>query len=149
MFSPELPSDCSGWFDKGQTNSGIYAVKPNQSEAFNVYCDMSSGRSNLNTVFIILSDNHKMHLYLKHHECRKKYSSSNIVHCMTEKQAAEAANSCVSFEMLRIKRKNVCVKILQMEAQQSFSGGLTVRWILTRPGKSTSRALEIWKVSTT
>lgn len=38
----ELPAECSGWFDKGHTNSGIYAVKPNQSEAFNVYCDMSA-----------------------------------------------------------------------------------------------------------
>lgn len=51
FISLELPSDCSGWFDKGQTKSGIYAVKPNQSEAFNVYCDMSSGRSNSNSKF--------------------------------------------------------------------------------------------------
>lgn len=46
FFFSELPTECGGWFDKGHTNSGIYAVKPNQSEAFNVYCDMSAGWSN-------------------------------------------------------------------------------------------------------
>ncbi|XP_034562428.1 angiopoietin-related protein 3 [Notolabrus celidotus] len=36
----DLPTDCSDLFNKGETNSGIYVIKPNQSEPFNVYCEM-------------------------------------------------------------------------------------------------------------
>lgn len=39
----ELPIDCGEWFNKGEANSGIYVIKPNLSEPFNVYCEMSSG----------------------------------------------------------------------------------------------------------
>lgn len=38
----DLPTDCSDLFKKGEANSGIYVIKPNQSEPFNVYCEMSS-----------------------------------------------------------------------------------------------------------
>ncbi|XP_011613421.2 angiopoietin-related protein 3 [Takifugu rubripes] len=38
----ELATDCSELFDKGETNSGIYIIKPNQSEPFYVYCEMGS-----------------------------------------------------------------------------------------------------------
>lgn len=38
----DLPMDCSELFDKGEANSGIYVIKPNQSEPFNVYCEMGS-----------------------------------------------------------------------------------------------------------
>ncbi|XP_035508560.1 angiopoietin-related protein 3 [Morone saxatilis] len=38
----ELAKDCSDLFNKGETNSGIYVIKPNQSEPFNVYCEMDS-----------------------------------------------------------------------------------------------------------
>ncbi|XP_029285551.1 LOW QUALITY PROTEIN: angiopoietin-related protein 3 [Cottoperca gobio] len=38
----DLPKDCSELFTKGETDSGIYVVKPNQSEPFNVYCEMGS-----------------------------------------------------------------------------------------------------------
>ncbi|TNN37112.1 Angiopoietin-related protein 3 [Liparis tanakae] len=41
----DLPRDCSELFDKGETKSGVYVIKPNQSEPFNVYCDMASGES--------------------------------------------------------------------------------------------------------
>lgn len=37
----DLPKDCSDLFNKGEANSGIYVIKPNQSEPFNVYCEMS------------------------------------------------------------------------------------------------------------
>uniref|UniRef100_A0A3B3T617 Angiopoietin like 3 n=1 Tax=Paramormyrops kingsleyae TaxID=1676925 RepID=A0A3B3T617_9TELE len=37
------PSDCQDVFDKGERNSGVYLVKPNQSEPFSVYCDMTAG----------------------------------------------------------------------------------------------------------
>lgn len=40
----ELPADCSELFNRGQRNSGVYAIKPNQSQPFNVYCEMSSGK---------------------------------------------------------------------------------------------------------
>ncbi|XP_029003830.1 angiopoietin-related protein 3 [Betta splendens] len=39
----DLPKDCSELFNKGDTHSGIYVIKPNDSEPFNVYCDMGSG----------------------------------------------------------------------------------------------------------
>ncbi|XP_028260565.1 angiopoietin-related protein 3 [Parambassis ranga] len=38
----DLPVDCSGVFNKGEANSGIYVIKPNRSEPFNVYCEMGS-----------------------------------------------------------------------------------------------------------
>lgn len=36
----DLPTDCSELYDKGEVNSGVYVLKPNHSEAFNVYCEM-------------------------------------------------------------------------------------------------------------
>ncbi|XP_040895538.1 angiopoietin-related protein 3 [Toxotes jaculatrix] len=38
----DLPNDCSELFKKGEVNSGIFVIKPNQSEPFNVYCEMGS-----------------------------------------------------------------------------------------------------------
>ncbi|XP_070688645.1 angiopoietin-related protein 3 [Pempheris klunzingeri] len=38
----DLPKDCNDLFNKGESNSGIYVIKPNQSEPFNVYCQMGS-----------------------------------------------------------------------------------------------------------
>ncbi|KAG9277313.1 angiopoietin-related protein 3 [Astyanax mexicanus] len=38
----DFPTDCSEVFNRGQRNSGVYPIKPNQSEPFNVYCDISS-----------------------------------------------------------------------------------------------------------
>ncbi|XP_041862891.1 angiopoietin-related protein 3 [Melanotaenia boesemani] len=38
----DLPVDCSELFNKGEASSGIYVIKPNQSEPFNVYCEMDS-----------------------------------------------------------------------------------------------------------
>lgn len=38
----DFPTDCTELFNKGEANSGIYVVKPNQSEPFNVFCEMSS-----------------------------------------------------------------------------------------------------------
>uniref|UniRef100_A0A3Q3VL84 Fibrinogen C-terminal domain-containing protein n=1 Tax=Mola mola TaxID=94237 RepID=A0A3Q3VL84_MOLML len=38
----ELPMDCGDLFNKGEAKSGIYVIKPNQSEPFNVYCEMGS-----------------------------------------------------------------------------------------------------------
>ncbi|XP_013869735.1 angiopoietin-related protein 3 [Austrofundulus limnaeus] len=38
----DLPVDCSELSNKGETNSGIYAIKPNHSEPFYVYCEMGS-----------------------------------------------------------------------------------------------------------
>ncbi|XP_047444238.1 angiopoietin-related protein 3 [Mugil cephalus] len=37
-----FPMDCSELFNRGEANSGIYVIKPNQSEPFNVYCEMGS-----------------------------------------------------------------------------------------------------------
>ncbi|KAM9384980.1 angiopoietin-related protein 3 [Pholidichthys leucotaenia] len=38
----DFPMDCNDLFNKGEANSGIYVIKPNQSEPFNVFCDMGS-----------------------------------------------------------------------------------------------------------
>ncbi|XP_053355508.1 angiopoietin-related protein 3 [Clarias gariepinus] len=38
----DLPTDCSEVFNRGQRRSGVYPIKPNQSEPFNVYCEISS-----------------------------------------------------------------------------------------------------------
>ncbi|XP_070817239.1 angiopoietin-related protein 3 [Chaetodon trifascialis] len=38
----DLSTDCSELFNKGEASSGIYVIKPNQSEPFNVYCEMGS-----------------------------------------------------------------------------------------------------------
>ncbi|KAM4548888.1 angiopoietin-related protein 3 [Odontesthes bonariensis] len=38
----DLPADCSEVFKKGEVRSGIYVIKPNQSEPFNVYCERDS-----------------------------------------------------------------------------------------------------------
>ncbi|XP_076026309.1 angiopoietin-related protein 3 [Genypterus blacodes] len=42
LNTKDLPMDCTGLFDRGERNNGIYVIKPNRSEPFNVYCDMSS-----------------------------------------------------------------------------------------------------------
>lgn len=39
----DFPLDCSDLFDREETNSGVYVIKPKQSEPFNVYCEMGSG----------------------------------------------------------------------------------------------------------
>ncbi|XP_064194537.1 angiopoietin-related protein 3-like [Anguilla rostrata] len=38
----DLPVDCSHAFNRGERNSGIYPIKPNQSEPFYVYCQMTA-----------------------------------------------------------------------------------------------------------
>lgn len=40
----DFPMDCSDVFKRGQRTSGIYPIKPNQSEPFYVYCEISSGK---------------------------------------------------------------------------------------------------------
>uniref|UniRef100_A0A3Q2NP49 Angiopoietin-like 3 n=1 Tax=Fundulus heteroclitus TaxID=8078 RepID=A0A3Q2NP49_FUNHE len=37
-----LPVDCGDLFTRGETKSGVYAIKPNQSEPFYVHCEISS-----------------------------------------------------------------------------------------------------------
>ncbi|CAJ1071742.1 angiopoietin-related protein 3-like [Xyrichtys novacula] len=38
-----LPSDCSELFNRGEQVSGVYAIRPNGSEPFMAFCDMSRG----------------------------------------------------------------------------------------------------------
>ncbi|XP_034559441.1 angiopoietin-related protein 3-like [Notolabrus celidotus] len=38
-----LPSDCSELFNRGEQVSGVYAIRPNRSEPFMAFCDMSRG----------------------------------------------------------------------------------------------------------
>ncbi|XP_072539117.1 angiopoietin-related protein 3 [Salminus brasiliensis] len=42
MDTTDIPTDCSEVFNRGHRNSGVYPIKPNQSEPFNVYCEISS-----------------------------------------------------------------------------------------------------------
>uniref|UniRef100_A0A665UL73 Fibrinogen C-terminal domain-containing protein n=1 Tax=Echeneis naucrates TaxID=173247 RepID=A0A665UL73_ECHNA len=44
MEANDFPTDCSELYNKGEVNSGIYVIKPNRSEPFNVYCEMGSDR---------------------------------------------------------------------------------------------------------
>ncbi|KAJ8357278.1 hypothetical protein SKAU_G00200720 [Synaphobranchus kaupii] len=37
----DFPVDCSHVFNRGERNSGVYPIKPNQSEPFYVYCHMT------------------------------------------------------------------------------------------------------------
>ncbi|XP_020848707.1 angiopoietin-related protein 3 [Phascolarctos cinereus] len=39
------PADCAALYDGDLHSSGIYPIKPSQSEVFNVYCEMKSGSS--------------------------------------------------------------------------------------------------------
>ncbi|XP_054624667.1 angiopoietin-related protein 3-like [Dunckerocampus dactyliophorus] len=38
----DLPSDCSELFNRGEKLSGVYAIRPNGSEPFMAFCDMSA-----------------------------------------------------------------------------------------------------------
>ncbi|XP_077573995.1 angiopoietin-related protein 3 [Stigmatopora nigra] len=38
----DLPVDCNELFERKENRSGIYIIKPKESEAFNVYCEMDS-----------------------------------------------------------------------------------------------------------
>ncbi|XP_036410791.1 angiopoietin-related protein 3-like [Megalops cyprinoides] len=38
----DLPADCSEIFKRGERSSGMYPIKPNQSEPFYVYCEMTA-----------------------------------------------------------------------------------------------------------
>ncbi|KAI5614625.1 angiopoietin-related protein 3 precursor, partial [Silurus asotus] len=44
-FATDLPTDCSEVFNRGQRKSGVYPIKPNTSEPFDVYCEISSERA--------------------------------------------------------------------------------------------------------
>ncbi|XP_070775611.1 angiopoietin-related protein 3-like [Enoplosus armatus] len=39
-----LPSDCSELFNRGERVSGVYAIRPNRTEPFMAFCDMSKDR---------------------------------------------------------------------------------------------------------
>ncbi|XP_066537217.1 angiopoietin-related protein 3-like [Hoplias malabaricus] len=40
-FSGDLPGDCGEVFSSGENSSGLYAIKPNQSEPFLVFCEFT------------------------------------------------------------------------------------------------------------
>lgn len=37
------PADCSAIYNRGEHRSGVYAIRPRNSQVFNVYCDTDSG----------------------------------------------------------------------------------------------------------
>uniref|UniRef100_A0A8C6N2F1 Angiopoietin-related protein 3 n=1 Tax=Mus spicilegus TaxID=10103 RepID=A0A8C6N2F1_MUSSI len=39
----DLPADCSAVYNRGEHTSGVYTIKPSNSQGFNVYCDTQSG----------------------------------------------------------------------------------------------------------
>uniref|UniRef100_A0A671E022 Angiopoietin-related protein 3 n=1 Tax=Rhinolophus ferrumequinum TaxID=59479 RepID=A0A671E022_RHIFE len=41
----DIPVDCTTIYNKGEHTSGIYSIKPSNSQVFNVYCDVKSGSS--------------------------------------------------------------------------------------------------------
>lgn len=53
--------DCTELFNKGEANSGIYVIKPNQSEPFNTYCEMGPGKKQ-SQYSAKAADHHLLHL---------------------------------------------------------------------------------------
>lgn len=45
LCATDLPSDCCELFTRGERASGMYTIKPNQSEPFMAYCDMDQGKT--------------------------------------------------------------------------------------------------------
>ncbi|XP_054430116.1 angiopoietin-related protein 3 [Pteronotus mesoamericanus] len=41
----DMPADCTAIYNKGEHTSGIYSIRPSDSQFFNVYCDVKSGNS--------------------------------------------------------------------------------------------------------
>ncbi|XP_024421401.2 angiopoietin-related protein 3 [Desmodus rotundus] len=41
----DMPTDCTAIYNKGEHTSGIYPIRPSNSQVFNVYCDVKSGNS--------------------------------------------------------------------------------------------------------
>ncbi|KAM7097905.1 angiopoietin-related protein 3 [Molossus nigricans] len=41
----DIPADCTTIYNKGEHTSGIYSIRPSDSQVFNVYCDVKSGSS--------------------------------------------------------------------------------------------------------
>ncbi|XP_006181336.1 angiopoietin-related protein 3 [Camelus ferus] len=40
-----IPADCTTIYNRGEHTSGIYSIRPSNSQVFNVYCDVISGTS--------------------------------------------------------------------------------------------------------
>ncbi|KAM5323050.1 angiopoietin-related protein 3 isoform 2-T2 [Glossophaga mutica] len=41
----DMPADCTAIYNKGEHTSGIYPIRPSNSQVFNVYCDVKPGNS--------------------------------------------------------------------------------------------------------
>ncbi|XP_036767173.2 angiopoietin-related protein 3 isoform X1 [Manis pentadactyla] len=41
----DITADCTTIYNRGEHTSGIYSIRPNNSQVFNVYCDFKSGNS--------------------------------------------------------------------------------------------------------
>ncbi|XP_070324158.1 angiopoietin-related protein 3 isoform X2 [Odocoileus virginianus] len=41
----DIPADCTIIYNQGKHTSGIYSIRPSNSQVFNVYCDVKSGSS--------------------------------------------------------------------------------------------------------
>uniref|UniRef100_A0A8C3WMH4 Angiopoietin-related protein 3 n=1 Tax=Catagonus wagneri TaxID=51154 RepID=A0A8C3WMH4_9CETA len=41
----DIPADCTTIYNRGDQTSGIYSIRPSNSQVFNVYCDVKSGSS--------------------------------------------------------------------------------------------------------
>ncbi|TKC49217.1 hypothetical protein EI555_007748 [Monodon monoceros] len=39
----DIPADCTIIYNRGEHTSGIYSIRPSNSQVFNVYCDVTSG----------------------------------------------------------------------------------------------------------
>lgn len=39
--------DCTALYNSGTRSSGVYTIKPNGSEAFDVYCEMKFGKASV------------------------------------------------------------------------------------------------------
>ncbi|KAB1268981.1 Angiopoietin-related protein 3 [Camelus dromedarius] len=45
LLKVTIPADCTTIYNRGEHTSGIYSIRPSNSQVFNVYCDVISGTS--------------------------------------------------------------------------------------------------------
>lgn len=50
-----MPTDCTAIYNKGEHTSGIYPIRPSNSQVFNVYCDVKSGKTRLQRKWTVVS----------------------------------------------------------------------------------------------
>lgn len=56
----DIPADCTTIYNKGEHTSGIYSIKPSNSQVFNVYCDVKSGKTRLRKKWTVVDSGYSL-----------------------------------------------------------------------------------------